>query len=73
MTIAQINTHNKKKLSEYLIKHLDKKRYVMGKYSKCLDFTYEEERLALMKALKMEHCKDAKLFLAQLKIANMKG
>lgn len=68
MTILDIDTHNRHKLSIYLCKHLKNKRYTKGKYGKILEFTYQEAREAILNALKKAICKkDAKLFLAQLK------
>lgn len=75
MTVLDINTHNRLKLSMYLCKHLQNKRYekVRGARSGnfLLSFTYEEAREALMKAMhKAINKKDAKMFLHQLRLAN---
>lgn len=75
MTVLDIETHNRLKLSMHLYKHLENKRYetVRGKRSGnlLLSFTYEEAREALMKAMSMAlKKKDAKLFLQQLRLAN---
>ena len=74
MTVLDINTHNRFKLSMYLYKHLQNKRYekVRGARSGnfLLSFTYEEARDALMKAMhKALNKKDAKMFLQQLRLA----
>lgn len=75
MTVLDINTHNRLKLSMYLCKHLENKRYekVRGIRSGnlLLSFTYEEAREALMKAMdKAIRKKDIKIFLHQLRLAN---
>ena len=71
MTIHDINTTKKHKLSMYLSMHLEDKRYVKINNRKGLSFTEEEARAALLKALKASICKrDAKEFLACLRKRN---